>query len=163
MAAGRGGDGGYESPSLQLLMQRSWDRPTQRDWAEVLGALPLFSGLRKGQLRGIAKLAKVVDYSPNEVIVQQGERGDSFYLVLNGRARVLGKSLALRPGDFFGELALIDGGPRSATITATSEVRVMQLPRSSFLKALEQDPQIGLAIMQALAERVRGLERSASR
>jgi CRP-like cAMP-binding protein len=163
MAAARGGGGAYESPSLQLIMRRSWDRPTQRDWTEVLGALPLFSGLRKRQLRGIAKLAKVVDYSPSEVIVQKGERGDSFYLVLDGRARVLGKSRALGPGDFFGELALIDGGPRSATITATSAVRVMQLPRSSFLKALDQDPQIGLAIMQALAERVRGLERSAAK
>ena len=163
MATARGGGGSYESPSLQLIMRRSWDRPTQSDWTEVLGALPLFSGLRKRQLRGIAKLAKVVDYSSGEVIVQKGERGDSFYLVLDGRARVMGKSRVLRPGDFFGELALIDGGPRSATITATSAVRVMQLPRSSFLKALEQDSQIGLAIMQVLAARVRGLERAAAK
>jgi CRP-like cAMP-binding protein len=145
-----------------MLMRRSWERPTERDWAEVLGALPLFSRLRERQLRGIAKLAKVVDYLPNEVIVQAGERGDSFYLVLDGRARVLGRSRVLRSGDFFGEMALVDGGPRSATITATSAVRVMQLPRRAFLKALEQDPQIGLKIMEALAERVRRLERGLS-
>jgi CRP-like cAMP-binding protein len=142
-----------------MLMRRSWERPTERDWAELLGAIPLFSRLRKRQLRGIAKFTKVLDYSPNDVIVQTGERGDSFCLVLDGRARVRGRSGELKAGDFFGEMALLDGGPRSATIIATTAVRVMKLPRRVFLKAMEQDPQIGLAIMQTLAERVRRLER----
>jgi CRP-like cAMP-binding protein len=148
-----------ERPSLQMLMRRSWARPTQRDWAEVLGALPLFEGLRKRQLQGLAKLAKVQDYSPNEPIVQTGEGGDSFYVMLEGRARVAGKSRTLRAGDFFGEMALIDGGPRSATIMAASDVRVMQLPRQAFLKAVKQDPEIGVTIMETLAARVRRLER----
>jgi CRP/FNR family cyclic AMP-dependent transcriptional regulator len=162
MGAARAGGGKYEAPSLNMLMRRSWDRPTQRDWAEVLGALPLFSGLSKRQLRGLAKGTKVIDYSPGEVIVQKGERGDSFCLVLEGRARVLGTSRVFQGGDFFGEMALIDGGPRSRTITATSAVRVMQLTRPSFLKAFEQDPQIALAIMEALASRLRRLERAVS-
>jgi CRP-like cAMP-binding protein len=161
-SASGGGGGGYESPSLHMLMRRSWEQPTQRDWAEVLGALPLFSRLRKRQLRRLAKLAKVADYSPAEVIVQSGERGDSFYLVLEGRANVLGKSRTLRAGDFFGEMALIDGGPRSATVTAATAVRTMQLPRRAFLQALEEDPRIALAIMESLAGRVRRLERDAS-
>jgi CRP-like cAMP-binding protein len=84
------------------------------------------------------------------------------YLMLEGRARVVGKSRILRPGDFFGEMALIDGGPRSATIIAASQVRVMMLQRRTFLKALKQNPQIGLAIMETLAERVRRLERAVS-
>jgi CRP/FNR family transcriptional regulator, cyclic AMP receptor protein len=75
---------------------------------------------------------------------------------------VVGKSRILRPGDFFGEMALIDGGPRSATIIAASDVRVMMLQRQTFLKALKQNPQIGLAIMETLAERVRRLERAVS-
>jgi CRP/FNR family transcriptional regulator, cyclic AMP receptor protein len=162
MGATRGTAGADERPSLQMLMRRSWDRPTERDWNEVLGALPLFARLPRRQLRGIAKLAKIVDYAPAEVIVQAGERGDSFYLMLDGRASVLGKSRALRPGDFFGEMALIDGGPRSATITAASPVRVMKLPRQAFLKALKADPKIGLTIMETLAERVRRLERAIS-
>jgi CRP-like cAMP-binding protein len=156
-AARTGSD--YEAPSLNLLMRRSWERPTQADWAEVLGALPLFSGLRKRHLRQLAKLAKVLDYSPGEAIVQKGERGDSFYLVLEGRARAREHSVEFGPGNFFGEMALLDGGPRSATVSATNNVRVMQLPRASFLKALEQDPQIGLAIMQTLAQRLRRFER----
>jgi CRP/FNR family transcriptional regulator, cyclic AMP receptor protein len=145
-----------------MIMRRSWERPTQSDWAEVLGAIPLFSRLSKRQLRGIAKHANVVDYSASEVIVQAGEKGDSFNLVLEGRARVLGRSRVLRSGDFFGEMALVDGGPRSATITATSAVRVMKLPRRAFVRALKQDPQIGLAIMETLAGRVRRLERTVS-
>ena len=143
-------------------MRRSWARPTQRDWADVLGSLPLFSRLGKRHVLNLAKLAKVEDYSPNESIVRKGEEGDSFYLMLEGRARVAGRSKTLRPGDFFGEMALLDGGPRSATITATDDVRVMRLPRRAFLKALKQDPQIGLTVMEALATRVRRLERGVS-
>jgi CRP-like cAMP-binding protein len=151
-----------ERPSLQMLIRRSWDRPTQRDWSEVLGALPLFSGVPKRHVRAIAKLAWRVDRAPGEVIVQAGDRGNSLYLVLEGRARVVGKSRFLRPGDFFGEMALIDGGPRSATIIAASQVRLMMLQRQTFLKALEHNPQIGLAIMETLSERVRRLERAVS-
>jgi CRP-like cAMP-binding protein len=143
-------------------MRRSWDRPTQRDWSEVIGALPLFSRVPKRQVRALAKLAWVVDHAPGEVIVQAGEQGNSMYLMLEGRARVVGKSRILRPGDFFGEMALIDGGPRSATIIAASQVRVMMLQRRAFLKVLKQNPQIGLAIMETLAERVRRLERAVS-
>ncbi len=143
-------------------MRRSWERPTQRDWTEVLGALPLFSRLGKRQVRGIAKLAAIVDYSPGETIVQAGERGDSFYLVLEGRASVAGKSRTLAPGDFFGEMALIDGGPRTATVRAKTGMRVMKLPRTGFIKMLEQDSRIPLAIMEVLAERIRRLERSPS-
>jgi len=145
-----------------MLMRRSWDRPTQRDWSEVIGALPLFSRVPKRQVRAIAKLAWVVDHAPGEVIVQAGEQGNSMYLMLEGRARVVGRSRILRPGNFFGEMALIDGGPRSATIIAASQVRVMMLQRRAFLKALKQNPQIGLAIMEVLAERVRRLERAVS-
>ena len=151
-----------EPQSLQILLRRSWDRPTQRDWSEVLGALPLFSGVPKRHIRAIAKLAWPADRAPGEVIVQAGDRGNSMYLLLEGRARVLGKSRVLRPGDFFGEMALIDGGPRSATIIAASQVRLMMVQRRAFLKVLKQNPQIGLAIMETLAQRVRRLERSES-
>ena len=145
-----------------MLIRRSWDRPTQRDWSEVLGAVPLFSGVPKRHVRSIAKLAWRVDHAPGEVIVQAGERGNSLYLMLEGRARVVGKSRVLKPGDFFGEMALIDGGPRSATIIATSQVRVMMVQRRPFLEVLKQNPQIGFAIMETLAQRVRRLERAAS-
>ena len=127
-----------------------------------MAALPLFSGVPKRHVRAIAKLAWPVDHPPGEVIVQAGDRGTSMYLILEGRARVVGKSRVLRPGDFFGEMALIDGGPRTATIIAASQVRTMMVQRRAFLKVLQQNPQIGLAIMETLAERVRRLERAVS-
>jgi len=141
-------------------MERSWDRPTVNDWAEVLSAMPLFSSLSKRNVRELAKHAKVVDYAPGAVVVEAGERGDSLYLLLEGRATVAGRSGSLGPGDFFGEMALIDGRPRSKTIEAKSQLRTMKLPRRAFIQALQQDPRIGLAIMEALAERVRRLERT---
>jgi CRP-like cAMP-binding protein len=162
MARERGHSDEYESPSLQMLMRRSWERPPERDWAEVLGALPLFSQLGRRQVRTIAKFARVVDYSPDEEIVRAGDRGDSFYLLLEGRAAAAGKSRELRPGEFFGEMALIDGLPRSATIKATTAVRATKLPRRGFITALEQDVRIGLAIMAVLAGRIRRLERTVS-
>jgi CRP/FNR family transcriptional regulator, cyclic AMP receptor protein len=152
----------YESPSLQMLMRRSWEQPTVADWTEVIGALPLFSQLGKRQVRRLARLATVVDYSPDEEIVRAGERGDSFYLLLEGQATAIGRSSRLAPGDFFGEMALIDGSPRSATITALTTVRAMKLPRRGFITALEQDVRIGLAIMAVLAGRIRALEQSPS-
>src|SRR5918995_1056626 len=110
--SGRGG--GYESPSLQTLMRRSWERPRERDWAEVLGALPLFARLGKRQLRRLAKFAKVADYSPGEVIVQKGERGDSFYLMLDGRARARTNLVRLGRRPFRPRVGLTSPyGPRS--------------------------------------------------
>ena len=149
-------------PSLDALVRRPWDRPTERDWAELLSALPLFSHVGKRRLRGIAKLARVADYPPGETIVRAGDKGESFYVVLEGRASVAGRSRTLGPGAYFGEIALIDGGPRSATVTAKTRTRVMELPRRAFMKALEQDARIALEIMEALAERVRRLERAPS-
>jgi CRP/FNR family transcriptional regulator, cyclic AMP receptor protein len=161
MARPRAGRGPVELFRLELLRQRSWDRPTVRDWTDVLASMPLFSNLSKRHVRELAKHAKVVDYAPGAAIVEAGERGDALYLVVEGRATVAGKSGALRPGDFFGEMALVDGQPRSRTILAKSQLRAMKLPRRAFLQALEQDPKVGLAVMKALAERVRRLEGTA--
>jgi len=135
MTAGRTGTGEFERPSLHLLMRRSWERSSERDWAEVLGALPLFSTMGKRQLRELARVARVQDYEQGANIVRVGETGDSFYLLLEGRATVVGKSRGLRPGDYFGEMAVLDGAPRSATITAATPVRAIKLPRRAFCRA----------------------------
>jgi CRP-like cAMP-binding protein len=148
----------YESPSLHTLIRRSWEQPRERDLVELLGALPLFARLNKRQLRALARHAKIADYEPGDVIIQKGDRGDSFYLVLDGGATVVGRGRTLGPGEFFGEIALIDAGPRSATVKAVTGVRTMRLPRRAFVQALKNDPQIAFAIMQELAGRVRRLE-----
>jgi CRP/FNR family transcriptional regulator, cyclic AMP receptor protein len=149
--------------SLPLIMQRSWERPKTRDWEDVLRALPLFANLSARHVRQVAKLAEFVEFSPGDFIVQVGEPGYAFYLILSGNAKVLGRPRArtLSPGDFFGEMALIDGEPRSATVTASSDVHAMRLSRKPFLRLLEQEPRIALTILAELASRVRRLEGSA--
>ena len=93
------------------------------------------------------------------MVVQKGTPGDSLYLILSGSAKALGKpaSRALRTGDYFGELSLLEGTPRSATVIATSELHVMKLPRQAFL-GLAQDPEIALRMLRTLGSQIRRLE-----
>jgi CRP-like cAMP-binding protein len=144
-----------------MLIDRSWERPTTRDWENVLSALPLFSNLSTRQCRQVAKLAQFAWFAPGDVLVQAGEPGDAFYLIVSGKAKLGGPGArTLSTGDFFGEMALLDGEPRSATITATTELQAMILPRRAFVKVLEQEPRLALRVMAELAARVRRLERS---
>lgn len=149
---------------LETLLARSWERPTAKDWAEVLARLPLFARCGKRQLRKLAGLAQVKEFPPDSLVVQTGDPSNAFYVILGGQARVLGKPRArvLRIGDYFGEMGLIDGEPRSASIAAGGELQVMVLPRRPFLRLLEQEPGIAVAMLAELARRVRSLEKSHS-
>lgn len=152
---------GLPPPLLELIGGRDWSKPTTRDWANVLGELPLFEEVGRRQLGKIAGLARVGDFSPGTVVIQQGEPGDALHLILSGRARVLSKRpKLLRTGDYFGEMALLDGAPRSATVMADTELQTMRLPRAPFLRLLRSEPGIALAMLTRLAKRVRALEKS---
>jgi CRP/FNR family transcriptional regulator, cyclic AMP receptor protein len=146
------------------LLDRPWERPTARDWADALAQLPLFSRCGKRHLRKLAGLAEFKEFAPGDVVIQAGDAPDALYLILSGRARVLGKPRArpLRTGDYFGEMGLIDGEPRSASITAVEELQLMKLPRRPFLKLLEQEPEIAVAMLAELAGRIRRLEKPAA-
>jgi CRP/FNR family transcriptional regulator, cyclic AMP receptor protein len=144
---------------LEAALDRSWNRPTAKDWADVLARLPLFARVPKRHLRKIADLARFAEYADGDVVIQAGEPGDAFYLILSGRAKVLGRSRSLRAGDYFGEMALLDGEPRSTTVMAASELQTMKLPRRPFLKVLEQEPRIAVAMLTELSGRVRRLEK----
>jgi CRP/FNR family transcriptional regulator, cyclic AMP receptor protein len=144
---------------VQKILDGSGARPTASDWAGVLADLPLFARISKRRLRKIASLAQVQEFSPGAIVVEIGQPSDAFYLILGGRAKVLGKSRrTLGTGDYFGEMGLIDGEPRSATIAAEGELQAMKLPRRPFLRLLNQEPQIATAMMAALAARIRALE-----
>jgi CRP-like cAMP-binding protein len=144
---------------LEAVLDRTWNRPTAKDWAEVLGRLPLFARVPKRHLRKIAGLAEFAEFDQGDMVIRAGEPGDAFYLILSGRAKVLGKPRSLSVGDHFGEMALIDGEPRSATVTAASELQAMKLPRRPFMKLLEQEPRIALGMLAELSARVRRLEK----
>jgi CRP-like cAMP-binding protein len=145
----------------QTLFEQTFQQPTAKSVGDVLASLPLFERLSR-ELRRIAAHAKIREYANGDVVVQAGQRGSSFYVILGGRARVLGrpKARVLRTGDYFGEMALLDGEPRSATIVAAGELQTMELSRTPFLRVLEQEPRIALALMAELAARVRRLEKT---
>jgi len=151
---------GLDPVTNAQLYDRVWNQPTAKDWADVLGSLPLFAGLTKRQLRRVAELATISEFGKGEVVIQAGEKGDAFFVILSGQARVRGRPRArlLRAGDYFGEMALIDGRPRSATITAADDLQTMKLPRQAFLKVVRQEPGIALAMMAEMAARIRRLE-----
>lgn len=159
----RTGTDAREALSVQARLERIWDRTTLDDRAKMVGELPIFSRLRRRQLRQIAKLADFVEIERGDFVVQAGEPGDALYLILDGRAKVVGKprGRALRAGDVFGEMALLDGQPRSATIAAMTDLHAMRLRRGPFMKVLAKEPRMALAIMEELAGRVRRLEKGA--
>ena len=145
---------GYEP----MIVNRNWDRATEADWAEVLAGLPLFSKLRQIKLRRIVRQAQFSEFAPGETVVVQGAPGDWFYVILGGEAKVVGKPGVLRTGDYFGEIALLDGGSRTATVVATSDLHVMRMPRALFLAVVEQNPDVALTLLTGLGARVRRLE-----
>ncbi len=133
------------------------------DWVAVLADIPLFADLSKRQLGKVAKLAAVRTVAPYTQIVRTGGRGDAFYVILTGNAMVRRpgrRNVALGPGDFFGELALLDGAPRSATVEATEETELMHVPRSGFVKLLRTDSSIACAMLETLAARMRRVQSS---
>ena len=122
---------GTHIPTPPLGLTGDWDHAGPGDWAEVLASFPLFAGIAKRRLRGLARQATLAEYSPGDIVLQKGEPGDSLYVILGGSAKARGKPAArtLRTGDYFGELGLLDSVPRSATVVATGELHVMKLPR----------------------------------
>jgi CRP-like cAMP-binding protein len=151
---------GYEA----LVLRQDWEQATEADWAKVLASLPLFEGFSKRRLRKLARQAHFADYARGDEIVSTGGSGDAFYVILGGSAKARGKPAArtLQAGDYFGEIALLDGGPRSATVVATSELQVMRVPREAFLELAEDEPALTANMLAQLGARVRELEGQAA-
>ncbi|MBC8163975.1 MAG: Crp/Fnr family transcriptional regulator [Roseiflexaceae bacterium] len=130
---------------------------------ERLHTFPCFSGLDTSQLGVLAENLTTQHFRRGEPIFHQGSAGSVFYMLLIGQVRVFttsasGVELAvtmLRAGDFFGELALLDGQPRSASVAAMSPVTALLLQRSVFLAALNAHPPIAVALLEAMAARLR--------
>lgn len=125
----------------------------------MLAEIPLFEGLSRRHLEKVASVAVTKRFTANTPLVRQGQPATAFYVILDGRVRVEvpGRPVELGAGDFFGEMALIDGEPRSATIVSLSDVYAMVIARPKFLKLLEAEPKIALAIMATQTRRMRRL------
>ena len=130
--------------------------------AELLGNVRLFSSCTNRELGRIASLVDEVDAPKGKVIVRQGEPGRECFVIRDGRAKasVRGKgSVKLGPGSFFGEMSLLDGGPRSATVTAETDMRLLVLGSREFSSLVNEVPNVAVRMMRGLAERLRSAER----
>jgi len=130
----------------------------QEDRVEVLQTVPLFSGLSRRHLNQIARYVAEKQVEKGAVLANQGSVETDFMLVLQGTAQVErdGRVLAeLKAGDFFGEMSLIDGEARSATVTAQTDCVLMVIDRGPFEKQLDSSPEIQKKIMLALCKRLR--------
>lgn len=136
-------------------------RMSRSEAAALLGEVPLFAGLSKRHLRRIADGSTVARFPAGRTIIQQARPGDTFYVIVAGKVKVLRGTRRVgsaERGGFFGELALITGAPRSASVVAETSVVTLRLPRGVFRKMVLREPEIGLRIMTGLAERLQKIE-----
>jgi CRP/FNR family transcriptional regulator, cyclic AMP receptor protein len=124
---------------------------------ELLRGVPLFAGCSKSELQQIASLADELDLGEGATLIREGERGREFIVVAEGTVRVTrnGKTVRdLGSGDFIGEIALVADVPRTATVTATSPVRLLVVTDRAFRSVLDQMPSIATKVLQSLGERL---------
>lgn len=126
--------------------------------------MPLFAGLPPKHLKRIADLTEEVRFMEGAAVVRHGDEGDAFYVILEGEAKVSAPSgrvvNRLRPGEFFGEISLLDGGPRTADVVAETPLTVLALSRASLLRLVEREPAVGIRLLGHAAAMLRRLERS---
>jgi CRP-like cAMP-binding protein len=129
----------------------------ERATVQLLAQVPIFATLSGRHLNRVAGVAAAKHYPAKSLLVCKGTPADGFYVILSGNAHVdiPGRRVTLEAGDFFGEMALVDGEPRAATVTATTDVLVLTIARSKILKLLEAEPKVALAIMATLTRRLR--------
>ena len=127
---------------------------------EALRRAPLFEGLSRKELEGLAKVSEDVEVPPGTVLCREGELGREFFVLVEGEVEVTkdGKGLGLRGGgDFFGEIALVENVRRTATVTAKTQVRFFVLTAQAFRSLLDTSPGVERKVLRALAKRVMSL------
>ena len=126
--------------------------------ADLLRLVPFFAGMTDRSFEAIAAVASDVGFAAGDDLVRQGDAGEAFYIIVSGTARAVRDGVTLRdlgPGDFLGEIALVDGSPRTATVTALEPIEALTVTRDAFLALLERLPVFRLEILNALTQRIR--------
>lgn len=129
----------------------------------MLEGSSIFSGLKRGQLRSIAKSSRERSFKEGDSIVRQGEPGVGFYLITDGSAEVRrdGRTLTrLGRGQFFGEMGLLDQQPRSADVVAVEDTSCLVLSAATFWSLVSTNPKIARGLVQELARRLRATNKA---
>jgi CRP/FNR family transcriptional regulator, cyclic AMP receptor protein len=126
-----------------------------------LTQVPLFRGMTQSALEAVASLATETQFADGDEATREGDEGDAFYVVIDGQLVISQNGMTIRnigPGDFLGEISLIDGRPRTATATAAGPVKVLVIRRPEFLELMDRFGAVRLGVLMALTERVRNDE-----
>jgi CRP-like cAMP-binding protein len=122
----------------------------------ALRTMPLLASVAQRDLENITKLGRLHSFEPGQTIVERGEPADALYIVMRGTAGVDvgGRHHTLQPGDFVGEMALVAGGSRTATVKAESRVSVLRIGAPEFQGFLLQQPRVAVAMLRSMVERL---------
>ena len=138
-----------------------------RQQGEVeLEGISILEGCSQRQLQGVARIARVFEAPAGTVLTRMGDPGDEFFLILDGSVSVdvsAGRPVSLRPGAFFGEMSLLDGGPRSATVVTDTPARLLVVNRGDFSVLRREVPELTQILLVTLSRRVREAEARADR
>jgi CRP/FNR family cyclic AMP-dependent transcriptional regulator len=132
---------------------------------EAIGQSPIFAELSQRDLRRVAKAAEIYTFKDGQAMVREGTQSDGFFVLLDGRAKVVrgGRTIRrLESGEFFGEIGLLDGGPRTATVVADGEVKALVLLRKEFRNIVLEEPDVGYRILKGAVKRLRSFESPAT-
>lgn len=131
--------------------------------ADALARCPFFAGLSRGDLLALAKVSEDMEVDEGKVLTREGQSGSEFFVIVNGEVSVTKDSQEIRtlgPGDFFGEIALLEDTPRTATVVAKTPIRFFVLTRQAFRSLLAHQPELERKVLAALEERVRATSES---
>jgi CRP/FNR family cyclic AMP-dependent transcriptional regulator len=133
-----------------------------KDDLTMLSSVPLFEGLSNRELRAILRVARQVHFPAGKSIVKEGDTAAGFHLIAEGKAKVIvngKKRNQLSKGDFFGEISLLDGGPRSASVIADTDVTTLAISAWQFRPILTQNPSIMKKMLIELCARLRSTQK----
>jgi CRP/FNR family cyclic AMP-dependent transcriptional regulator len=131
------------------------------DVVHSLKSVPLFAGVRDRDLKRLARVLRESRFKEGDMITTEGRSGVGFFLIEDGEASVAVRGEIVRtlgPGDHFGEIALIDEGPRTATVTATTDMRCRGMASWEFRSFVQEHPEVAWPLLQTLAARFRESE-----
>ncbi len=137
----------------------------QQGAMDQIRSVPLFSEFGDKELQRVAAIVKEVEFPAGKEIAKQGESGIGFHMIVEGEASVSvdgATHASLGPGSYFGEMSLLDGGPRSATVAATSDLKTISVTSWDFNALLDQYPELARKLLVELCRRLRSVEGSNS-
>ena len=131
------------------------------DKVELLERVPLFAEMSRDELEQLSGIVREVDVKAGDVLTHEGRHEGYFFVVVDGSVGIErgGEVInTLGPGDFLGEIALLDGGPRTATATAVTPTRLLSLEHQAFDDLMDTSPTIRTAVMEAVGQRLRAID-----